>query len=117
VPTLKARQAAVAALVDDETARQGTRRALKHRSCADADRLAAAFARESIPLRDLVAAHALRERLVSCATALDGDGLRDVKHAVGRAAKSLEKLALLVEEVVDVEALPRVSGVPVSPTR
>ena len=73
--------------------------------------------RESIPLRDLVAAHALRERLVSCATALDGDGLRDVKHAVGRAAKSLEKLALLVAEVVDVEALPRVSGVPVSPTR
>ena len=114
VPTLKARQAAVAALVDDETARQGTRRALKHRSCADADRLAAAFARESIPLRDLVAAHALRERLVSCAAALDGDGLRDVKQAVGRAAKSLEKLALLVEEVVDVEALPRVSGVPVS---
>jgi hypothetical protein len=114
VPTLKARQAAVAALVDDETARQGTRRALKHRSCADADRLAAAFARESIPLRDLVAAHALRERLVSCAAALDGDGLRDVKQAVGRAAKSLEKLALLVEEVVDVEALPRASGVPSS---
>jgi hypothetical protein len=114
VPTLKARQAAVASLVEDETARQGTRRALKHRSCADADRLAAAFARESIPLRDLVAAHALRERLVSCATALAGDGLRDVKQAVGRAAKSLEKLALLVEEVVDVEALPRVSGVPVS---
>ena len=37
----------------------------------------------------------------------DGDGRRDVKQAVGRAAKSLEKLALLVEEVVDVEALPR----------
>ena len=45
---------------------------IRDSSCADADRLAAAFARESIPLRDLVAAHALRERLVSCAAALAG---------------------------------------------
>ena len=64
-------------------------------------------ARHAEQLSKLGAAHALRERLVSCAAALDGDGLRDVKQAVGRAAKSLEKLALLVEEVVDVEALPR----------
>ena len=105
--TLKARQAAVAALVENQAARLGARQALKHRSCADADRLAASFARDVIPLRDLVAAHALRERLASCAAALSGDDLGAVAQAVGRAAKSLEKLSLLVEEVVDVDALPK----------
>lgn len=105
--TLKARQAAVAALVGDQAARLGARQALKHRSCADADRLAASFARDVIPLRDLVAAHALRERLASCAAALSGADLGSVAQAVARAAKSLEKLSLLVEEVVDVDALPK----------
>lgn len=104
--TLKARQAAVAALVGDQAARLGARQALKYR-CADADRLAASFARDVIPLRDLVAAHALRERLASCAAVLSGADLGSVAQAVARAAKSLEKLSLLVEEVVDVDALPK----------
>ena len=103
------RSAAVGALVDDAEARLEARDALAHRSCRDVDRVAAALGRENCGLADVVRAYDAAAALGRCADALDAEALAGFKAPLARAVAGLGKLRLLVEEVVDVAALPKVA--------
>ncbi|KAH8064926.1 hypothetical protein JL722_1816 [Aureococcus anophagefferens] len=80
-----------------------------HAACRDVDRVAAALGREACGLAGVVRAYDAAAALGRCADALDAEALAGFQAPLARAVAGLGKLRLLVEEVVDVAALPKVA--------